>query len=237
MISFLSDAIAKEIPLFLLEVTFALLGKLYIDLVEDGSGLNEQGPAGSPVSPLKRITLIRVMPTIIGVIYALIMIDGDIPLDRISTHPLENFFGLVRWILHNCNKFEEFLHAAARNVIVNEIFHELGHPRDNCGRENQGGVVSRTFGKIILDPKFTAAEAVKQIWATLPLGASPHTYVSSEDAEKMDKVMAWLEKIERVTSIKQIIRDGHFMIRVTANSKIMASLLQGHPSRPWRRGS
>jgi hypothetical protein len=103
------------------------------------------------------------MSTIIGVIYALITIDGDIPLDRISTHPLEIFFGLLRQILHDCNKFEEFLHAMTQNVIVNEIFHELGHPRDICGRENQGGVVSRTSGKTIPDPKFTAAEAVEQI--------------------------------------------------------------------------
>jgi hypothetical protein len=127
----------------------------------------------------KRITLIRAMSTIIGVLCALIMIDGDIPLDRISIHPLENFFGLLRWILHDCNKFEEFLHTAARNVIVHEIFHELCHPRDICGRKNQGGFVSRTFGKTIPDPKFTAAEAVKQIWAILPLGTSPHTYLSS----------------------------------------------------------
>jgi hypothetical protein len=214
-----------------------LLAKLYIDLVEGGSGLNEQGPAVSSVSALKQIILIRAVSTIIGVIYALIVIDGDIPLDRISIHSLENFFGLLRRILYDCNKFEEFLHAATRNVIINEIFHELGHPRDICGRDNEDGAVSRTSGKTIPDPKFTVAEAVKQIWATLPLGASPHMYVSSEDVEKMDKVMARLEKIERVTSTKQIIHDDHFTIRTTANSKIMASLLQSCPSRPWRRGS
>jgi hypothetical protein len=100
---------------------------------------------------------------------------------------------IVTWadrFSRDCNKFEEFLHAAARNVIVNEIFHELGHSRDICGRENQGGVVSRTSGKTIPGPKFTAAEAIEQIWATRTLGASPHTYVSSEDAEKMDKVIS-----------------------------------------------
>jgi hypothetical protein len=57
MISFRSDVIAKEARLLLLEVTLALLAKLYIDLVEGGSGLNEQGPAGSSVSSLKWITL------------------------------------------------------------------------------------------------------------------------------------------------------------------------------------
>jgi hypothetical protein len=194
----------------------------------------EDEPVRSSVLPLKQITLIRTMSTIIKMIHALIMIDGDIPLNRISTHPLENFLGLLRRILHDCKKFDEFLHGVARNVIVSEIFHELGYPCDICDRENQGGVVNWTSGKAIPDPKFTAAEAVEQIWVTLPLGASPHTYVSSEDAEKIDKVMAWLEKIERVTSTKQIICDGHFTIRATANSKIMASLLQGRPSRPWR---
>jgi hypothetical protein len=113
IISFRSNTIAKDARLFLPKVTLAVLAKLYIDLVEGGSGLNEQGPAGSSVSPLKRITLIRAMSTIIGVIYALIIINGDTPLDRISTHLLENFFGLLRRILHDCNKFEECLHPAA----------------------------------------------------------------------------------------------------------------------------
>jgi hypothetical protein len=73
------------------------------------------------------------MATILGVMLALDKLDCDIPLDRISTHPLENFFGLFRRLLHDCNAFDGLLHAAARNVIVNEILVNERIPATSAG--------------------------------------------------------------------------------------------------------
>jgi hypothetical protein len=58
------------------------------------------------------------MNTLIGLIYALGTIGKDLPLDRISTHRLENEFGLLQRILHDCNNFDEFVHAVSRNVVA-----------------------------------------------------------------------------------------------------------------------
>jgi hypothetical protein len=49
-----------------------------------------------------------------------------------------------------------------------------------------------------------------------------------EVLEQMDNVMLWLESIEQISSTKFMEHGGHFTIRVTTNSKIMASLFQGH---------
>jgi hypothetical protein len=231
MVSFRSAAISKKTRFFLLSLTLVLFAKLYTDLSVRPRYLNEQGPKGSKVLPLKRITLIRVMATIAGLLYTLHDLDGDIPLDRLSTHPLENFFGLLRRLLHDCNKFDELLRAAARNSIIAEIFHELDHPRDICGRENQGGVVSRDQGRELEDPTFTVEDAAEQILDTVRLYKSGRGGFTDQALAKMEKVMLWIESLERITSTKFMEQGGHFTIRATANSKIMASLLQ-HPKPP-----
>jgi hypothetical protein len=48
---------------------------------------------------------------------------------RLTTHPLEKNFGLMRRLLHDCNSYEEAMRAMARNAIVNEVFLKLHHPR------------------------------------------------------------------------------------------------------------
>jgi hypothetical protein len=231
MICFRSAGIAKVTRVFLLEITLGLFCKLYVDCTEGGHGLNEQGKAGIRVLPLKRITLLRVMATVAGVLYALVVIDGDIPLDRISTHPLENIFGLLRRLLHDCNTFEELLRGAARNSIVNELYHELGHPKHVCGRENQGGVVCSLDGHTLAHPGFTAQEAVEQIWATLQITERGFTPFTDEAYARLGKVLAWLEDIEEACSTRSSKRAGCFTLRATANSKIMASLLQRRTTR------
>jgi hypothetical protein len=99
------------------------------------------------------------MARILGVMLALDKLDCDIPLDSISMHLLENFFGLLRRLLHDCNAFGELLHAAARNVILNEIDGQLGHSRDICGRANVGGIVSTKDGRTLPQPTFGFFEA------------------------------------------------------------------------------
>jgi hypothetical protein len=190
MIAFRSDAISKSTRIFLLELTLALFAKLYADLLQEGHGLKEQGTAGDRVCPLKRITLIRAMETIIGLIHALVVLDCDVPLDRMSTHPLENFFGLLRRLLNDCNKFDELLHAAARNAVVTEIYHSLDHPRDVCGRDNEGEIVSRTDGDRIETPVLTVQQAFQSIWSTLQLSNPSEMEFPARAIEEMESLLS-----------------------------------------------
>jgi hypothetical protein len=65
-----------------------------------GPELPENGTEGIQVTAFKSMALICAMDTVVGVMSALQNILRDIPLDRLSTHPLENFFGLLRKLLH-----------------------------------------------------------------------------------------------------------------------------------------
>jgi hypothetical protein len=167
MVSVGSESIAKETRRFLFELTLHFLLFFYLDKTERHSPLNEQGPAGSGVLPLKPNILRRAIATIFGVMLALDKLDCDISLDRISTHPLENFFGLLRRLLHDFNAFDELRHAAAQNLIINEIYGQFGHSRDICGRANVGAIVSLKDGRILPQPTFGSVEASRQILAIL----------------------------------------------------------------------
>jgi hypothetical protein len=142
MTTFDSDAIAKETRMFLLDGALPLLTYFYLDGTKGVRVLKEQEGAGVKVIALKPITLTRSMATIVGLIFGLLERQCDLPLDRISKHHVENFFGLLRRLLHDWNKFEELLHAMRRNAIVSDIFDELKHLRKVCGRANAGGIVS-----------------------------------------------------------------------------------------------
>jgi hypothetical protein len=174
------------------------------------------------------VLLIRSMATIIGMIFAFTILDCDIPLDRSRTHPLENFSGLLRKLLYDCNKFNEFLHTTARNAIVTARFDEVRHLRDIYGRENLGGAFSQTEGRAFKDPQCTPEEAEKHIWATLAVSNAEDAQFALEEGviRDMTKVLVWLEELAEMSSAKRMEDAGHFVIRPTANLKIMASLLQ-----------
>jgi hypothetical protein len=48
--------------------------------------------------------LIRHLNALLAIIW-LLRDASDIALDRLSTHPVENFFGLLRRIIHDVNMF------------------------------------------------------------------------------------------------------------------------------------
>jgi hypothetical protein len=226
MTSIGSNRITKDSRVLLLELSLRFFMHLYIDVSENGHYLGETGPEGTQVVPYRSICLMRSMSTIIGILSALRLVPDDIPLDRISTHPLENFFGLLRRLLHDCNSYDELLHGAARNAIVNEIYQELGHPRDICGRENAAGIVS-TEGQVEL-PLLPCDmdDALEQIFRTLLMPQSSDPTLTSQELDAMTPVMTWLESVQELSSTPYLERRAHFTIRGTANSKIMASILQ-----------
>jgi hypothetical protein len=120
------------------------------------------------------------------------------------------------------NKFEELLHAIARNVIVDRVFEDLRHPRNIWGRENTAGVVCKFsddgFSGIEtnIDEIFQSMIALFDMSVRTSPGASSYTTLGIE----------WLVRFNAI-SVTNYIQDGQdFMIRGTANSKIMASILQ-----------
>jgi hypothetical protein len=95
---------AKDSRRFLLERALSLLMFFSLDETKGAPYLNEPRAAASNVMPLKPMTLSCVMSTITGRQFALVELDWNFPLDRISRHPLENFFGPLQRFFHHWNK-------------------------------------------------------------------------------------------------------------------------------------
>jgi hypothetical protein len=160
------------------------------------------------------------MNTVIGLIFALAKIKGDIPLDRIGTHPLENFFGLLRRILHDCNRFDELLHAVARTMVVDEVFEDLGHPRDICGRKNVGGVVCKFDPEcpdLQVDPEPTYKNIINLVNDLLH---------GSTGNIKNAPGMKWLREFNEASMTDAIRREGTVLLRITSSNDIMSNILQ-----------
>jgi hypothetical protein len=62
-------------------------------------------------------------------------------------HLLENFFELVKIVLHDCNRFPDVWHAVAKTRVVDDAFQERSCSRNICGRENFAGVWQECFPK------------------------------------------------------------------------------------------
>jgi hypothetical protein len=79
---------------------------LYEDGCRSGHPYPEQR-AGPYVKALTRVTGVRVPNTVIAVRFALTRESQSLPLDRLTMHLLENFFELVKIVLHDCNRFPD----------------------------------------------------------------------------------------------------------------------------------
>jgi hypothetical protein len=65
---------------------------------------------------------------------------SHLALDRLSTHPLENFFGFVRWDANNINTVNEMIGAIAHPGIVQEADRPLELEEQAHDRVNLAGV-------------------------------------------------------------------------------------------------
>jgi hypothetical protein len=61
-------------------------------------------------------------------------------LDRLSTHPEENFFGFVRWDSNDINTADQMLRTIAHTDLVTEARRNLGLEEEVHKRVNLGGV-------------------------------------------------------------------------------------------------
>jgi hypothetical protein len=105
--------------------------------------LVERGKWGDTVTPLQERTAIRILNTVLVLLCVCDRV-GDIALGRLSSHPVENFFGFLRRSVHDVNTFAQMLTATARSTIVKQHWRRLGrvnHLPPNIG--NSGVKVSQ----------------------------------------------------------------------------------------------
>jgi hypothetical protein len=93
------------------------------------------------VVPLREKAGHWILNTIIIFLYILDKFE-DIGLDRLLSHPLENFFGFLRRSIHDVNTFRQMLMATAKSTSVTEAQKKLRLADRIPKRANNSGVMS-----------------------------------------------------------------------------------------------
>jgi hypothetical protein len=125
----------------LLTISFFLVR----DLFESKANGTDTNPETTPSGQDLPITIFlsqwseRFMDTVLDLI---VCIDEypDLALDRVSTHPLETFFGVMRQDANDVNTPDELEHTIAHTDIVNEAYRDLGLTTKVRNRISVGGV-------------------------------------------------------------------------------------------------
>ena len=112
---------------------FIRYARMYIDYVawttKNGTCMcGEVRRKGGSITLFTECHLQRMIVTV-TVVMAILLVqpDGDvIALDRCSTHPLENFFGLLRVFCSFKHTYTNILDKIARTQYIRQISHELG---------------------------------------------------------------------------------------------------------------
>lgn len=87
------------------------------------------------------IFLKRIMNTIAGIAVGIYLRIENLPLQRISSHDIELFFGHMRMLSYFDHSYENSIRVAVRTILIRKYSYELNYPIEIKKRENIAGIV------------------------------------------------------------------------------------------------
>lgn len=148
-----------------------------------------------------RIGIIRLINTVIGISVALETFDF-IHIGHISTHPLENYFGMFRIASKNDHSVLYILRAIGKSVIVKKKLDELNLSDSIRSRLGiSGAKVDYTIieGKLMENYSLTPFETFKNLWNKI---IWPETNINNfTNFFKSYKTISWSERIAGSSSL------------------------------------
>lgn len=88
-----------------------------------------------------KIFLRRMLNTIIGITVALYNCEDDLPMQRLSSHDSELFFGYMRFFSFFDHTYSNAVRAAVRSIILRKYSHDVNYPIYVSKRENNAGII------------------------------------------------------------------------------------------------
>jgi hypothetical protein len=131
--AFRLERVALDVRMNMLQMFFFLFSCMFQEhkiLADQGRQPSEVGSVNGSVDLLTKEGLIRHLNTLLAIVW-LLRDASDIALDGLSTHPVENFFGLLRKTVHDVNTFNQMLKETANLRLMNqgtEILSKEGDP-------------------------------------------------------------------------------------------------------------
>ena len=139
--SIMSPSLTKKSRLYLLRITFFMFYS-FLSQYEKGEfdqGITVYNSKNSKAQCFNSYNfIIRCLNTVI-MTYALMVQSDEIALDRISSHPLENFYGHVRIMSCSFDSYENFVRVAVDSVMNLVLCNKLKINQKVNGRLNIAG--------------------------------------------------------------------------------------------------
>jgi hypothetical protein len=132
------ESIPRETRSYLLRISFFLVWKVR-EMREIGIDPNPETAKQDSITIFTSRWTIRFLDTLLLLIFC-IEKYRRLALDRLGTHPLENFFGFVRWDSNDINTAEQMIRTIAHADIAREAGRDLGLEEQLRKRVNLGGV-------------------------------------------------------------------------------------------------
>jgi hypothetical protein len=221
-----SAIISDQTRIYLLQITFELFMIFYDEYIRNSKKLTENGPSDIHVHPFKLLSLIRTCNTVLAYIWSIQYIDSNFPLDRLSTHPTENFFGNLRRICNDSNTFQDILHFTARNQVVQECISRIQYPSQICGRENLGGVVTLGEDGLTLITEIPPKDIAFSLFTLFEISYQKNKKIEEEELGRIEIIMKWMQNLKDDGQTSKMAAEKCFSIRASSNSKIISELLQ-----------
>jgi hypothetical protein len=135
------ETIAKQTRTDLLRISFFIVRKVYENRVTGTDTLPEttSEEQNAEITVFHGQWTLRFINTVLDLLLCIEEYD-HVGLDRVSTHPEENFFGLVRMDAHDVNTADEMERTIAHTHIVKEAQWHLGLEEHVHNRLNLAGV-------------------------------------------------------------------------------------------------
>jgi hypothetical protein len=224
------ERVALDARMDILQMSFCLFLCMFQEYkvpIDQGRQPPEVGSVNDRVIHLTKDALIRHLNTLLAIIW-LFRDASDVALDRLSRHPVENFFGLPRRIIHDVNTFNQMLKATADMCLMNEgieILSKEGDPdvRPTPTRMNMAGVKIR---KAQMDKQqsswFTARIKNPNAVADVCLRACRHSEdIYRNDRLEFDEFSGYIEQLALFVRTSNLANEGNCTFAATSGSRIM----------------
>jgi hypothetical protein len=179
------------------------------------------------VTLLTTEALIRHLNTLLAIIW--LPRDAlDLALDRLSTHPVENFVGLLRSVVHDVNTFNHMLKATANLRLMNEGIETLSKEGDPDVRRiptrmNMAGVKVREAQMEEADLSWLTIciEDLKAM-AVVCLRVCRHsTDIDQTNRLKFNEFSGYIDQMAGFVRTSNLANEGTHTFATTSGSRIL----------------
>jgi hypothetical protein len=153
---------------------------------------------------------------------------SDIALDYLSTHPVENLFGLLRRILHDVNMFNQILKTTADLRLMNEWIELLSKEGDPdvpriSTRMNMSGLKIRDAQMDQHNSSwFTASTEDSKALADVYLRGCRHREdIDRNDRLELDEFSAYIEQLTLFARTRNLANEENCTFAATSGSRII----------------